>query len=642
MRYRSDIDGLRALAVLSVVFYHAKFALFTGGFVGVDVFFVLSGFLITGVIKADLEDNSFSFLSFYERRVRRIFPILLAVIVFTAAVGLSIFLFYEYALLGREIIASIFFAENIALYRGQGDYFSPISETNPLLHLWSLSIEEQFYIFYPAILFLMWRYARPHILKLLALIAVLSLLWAESNLDTAPTAVFFLPHYRIWELLIGCMIHFIPHRDRIPRALSEGLGVVGLAMILYPMFAYGSKTKFPGVGALLPTLGTAATILAGFGHPTLVSRLLSLRPLTWIGGMSYGIYLWHWPLLSIAALISFVEISNTDRIMLIGAALFLSWASLQFLETPFRTKQYLKERRRLFVGIAGAALAIVVTAQITRKNSGWIGQVLWRNQAGEIPTDCSERICSNGESQATNVVLGDSHGYQLLPALAKWDPNVGWIFQPGCPPLADTDPRFEYNRLAHCNTNKKLDMLIADKSIKTVILAGRWQSYYDGAMRRTFGTTPLPVVLCNGQGCAKNESERHEFFSRGLSKTLMRLKEGGKNVLIVGVVPTPVFHVPRMIRLEKYFKVKLPPWPLTTEDTKSLQNVESTLNDVAGKFGLEVLNPAPPICGKTHCRYLLNGESLFADENHLSPVGADLVWNSFIESKRVPASEKSK
>lgn len=377
--YRADIDGLRTVAVLPVLFHHAEFSWISGGFVGVDIFFVISGFLITSILMSDIDAGRFSILNFYERRARRILPALTAVIVFCIPFALMLMTPEEFKDFSQSLIATLLFVSNILFWLETG-YFHPDAEEKPLLHTWSLAIEEQYYIFLPIFLFLMWRYQRRYLLASIIVIAVASLAFSEWGWRNAPTANFYLIFSRAWELFAGSICALIAGRVRIPdgNALWRNLpSTAGLLMIAVALFTFDDKTPFPSLLGLLPVVGVALILLYSRTR-TLSFALLSLAPIVFIGKISYSLYLWHQPLFAFARIGSTGELTDGIYLLLIGCTFVLAVLSFYFIETPFRTPnpRYLKTRGGVFAASALASVAICAVGlwgQVTKgREALWI------------------------------------------------------------------------------------------------------------------------------------------------------------------------------------------------------------------------------------------------------------------------------
>jgi peptidoglycan/LPS O-acetylase OafA/YrhL len=342
--YRPDIDGLRAVSVLAVLAFHAFPGLLPGGFIGVDVFFVISGFLISSIIFDRLEAGSFSFLDFYKRRVLRIFPPLVLLLAFCLVFGWFILLPGEYAKLGKHAAYGAAFVLNILL-NGEAGYFDAASETKPLLHLWSLCIEEQFYVIWPMLLFATWRFRRYLLPVLLAALIVSFMLNLDASFDRRSSA-FFLAQNRFWELLIGGTLAFARTASvraqagpglrayRTPR-LVDAASVAGLGLLLAGFFVIHRTDVFPGFWALMPALGAFLVIWAGTGGWA-NRTLLASRPMVEIGLFSYPLYLWHWSLLSFNSTLQYGQPSLLSRVAILAASFLIAWASNRYIERRIR------------------------------------------------------------------------------------------------------------------------------------------------------------------------------------------------------------------------------------------------------------------------------------------------------------------
>ena len=295
--YRPDIDGLRAVAVVPVVLYHAGVPALTGGFVGVDVFFVISGYLITGIVAAGIAAGSFSIVEFYERRARRILPALFVVLAASVAAGWWLLLPEPLERFAKSLLAATLFGSNFWFLDSARDYFAPGSDFAPLLHTWSLAVEEQFYLFFPPLLWAVARWRRGREVRLVAWLSLASFLGAVVVVAVDPPLAFYLAPLRIWELGLGALLALRPVPRLAARWQREGLGALGLAGIAVAVFGYDDLTPFPGFAALAPCLGALAIIAVGSGG-SVVNRALAIRPVVFVGLISYSLYLWHWPILA--------------------------------------------------------------------------------------------------------------------------------------------------------------------------------------------------------------------------------------------------------------------------------------------------------------------------------------------------------
>jgi len=361
--YRKEIDGLRALAVLPVMLFHAGFATFSGGFVGVDVFFVISGYLITSIIMAELEAGTFSLAGFYERRARRILPALFFVLLACLPVAWWLLLPHELVAFGESLIAVALFASNI-LFWLQTDYFAATADQIPLLHTWSLAVEEQYYLVFPLFMLLAWGLGKRWLLGLLAVIALLSLGWSEWLWRSSVEANFYLIPSRAWELLMGALAAFYWQKRPFSQGIWAQIGsLVGIALLAYAVLFFNDGIPFPSLYALVPTL--AAVLLLVFATPaTWVGQLLAFPPLVWVGLISYSAYLWHQPVFVFARLQAVAEPSINVMVALLVLSLGLAWFSWRFVEQPFRHRQRVA-RVHVFVGaLVGSVLFMAVGAAL--------------------------------------------------------------------------------------------------------------------------------------------------------------------------------------------------------------------------------------------------------------------------------------
>jgi peptidoglycan/LPS O-acetylase OafA/YrhL len=360
MDYRREIDGLRALAVLPVILFHAGFETFSGGFIGVDVFFVISGYLITTIILAELEQGKFSIVNFYERRARRILPALFLVMLVCIPFASIWFFTNQIRDLSQSFVAVSVFASNILFWR-ESAYFDTAAELKPLLHTWSLSVEEQYYVLFPLFLMLFWKLGKRWILVMLGLVFVASLAAAQWAAYAEPALAFYLLPTRGWELLIGAFAAFYlsqANRNGFGKGLSEFGGWLGVALILYAVFAYSKATPFPGFYALVPGLGTVFIILFATQQTT-VGRFVGNKVFVGIGLISYSAYLWHQPLLAFIKFRNFGEIDRISTSLIVVATFILAYLTLRYIENPVRQKKYFVTSSSLFVFSASAILVFV-------------------------------------------------------------------------------------------------------------------------------------------------------------------------------------------------------------------------------------------------------------------------------------------
>lgn len=484
--YRPDIDGLRAVAILSVVIFHAFPSYLTGGFVGVDIFFVISGFLISSIIFRSLDRGDFSYVEFYAHRVRRIFPALVVVLVATYAFGWFSLLPEEFKQLGKHVAAGAAFVQNFALWQEAG-YFDNSSELKPLMHLWSLAIEEQFYLVYPVLIWAVWG-ARVN-----ALLAV-GAMWASSfylnitNIEADPTGTFFLPQTRFWELLAGSILAYVHLRKwdaallgKLPLA-KHALSIVGAALIAAGLYFVDGGSLFPGWWALLPVAGSFLLILAGPG--AVLNRFVLANPaMVFIGLISYPLYLWHWPIFSYLRIVEGGTPADFLQTAAVGASFVLAWLTYRLFERPIRFGA--------MPNLKAAALTVLVlvsgfTGAYTFGNHGFPTRI---NQAMTEKQLLAERGRYWGASNTagapfsaskTNVIIfGDSQAHDILHAL-KNDKTIGLKFFEAdhyCSSFYAADVGLEALHGASCKAS--FDLLIASEELKqadVIIYTHMWRS----------------------------------------------------------------------------------------------------------------------------------------------------------------------
>lgn len=482
-KYRSDVDGLRAIAVLCVVGYHALPSVFKGGFIGVDVFFVISGYLISLIIIENIKNDSFRVLDFYSRRIRRIFPALLLVLIFCFSLGWVTLSNSDYMLLGKHIAAGATFVSNIILWSESG-YFDMAADTKPLLHLWSLGIEEQFYILWPVILNFVWRH-RMSVVKVTLFLLVLSFALNIWMMGQDSSGDFYSPQTRAWELLVGAMLANSESRDKLKIHFdwlgnSNTRSVLGFAAIVFSIASISKASAFPGWWALLPTLGTALVISSG-NSAWLNRTILSNKLLVWFGLISFPLYLWHWPLLVFPKMIIEEPLPLAVKGGAVITAIFLAWVTYFFVEKPLRNNIRSKSK--------------VITLILLMTIVGLIGYDCYRRGGLKFRNDWNKLYISNSEckmkyplgtycnvadlkSAPDAVLMGDSHANHFYLGLRDHfnKLNINLLNQGvgGCAPLIGVDrgstPNF--GNLKCYESNKPIfDYILNSKNLKTVVLA---------------------------------------------------------------------------------------------------------------------------------------------------------------------------
>ena len=487
--YRADIDGLRAVAVLSVIGFHAVPKSVTGGFIGVDIFFVISGYLISSLILGGLKNGSFSYLEFYARRVRRIFPALTVVLIFVWALGWFALYPANFEALNKHIVAGAAFAANIVTYFEVG-YFDAPASTKPLLHLWSLGVEEQFYFVFPALLALVWRHKAANLI--LTAIAVASFALNVVTVRYSPSFAFYLPLTRFWEFLAGTLLAYDTINGWTARLEANArrgnaASAIGMVMIFGGIFMIPAAGEYPGWWALLPVVGTALIIWAG-QQAWINRKILADQKLVFIGLISYPLYLWHWPLIVMGQAIVRDYSSPTNHhartatIAAIVISFVLSWLTFEFVERPIRTRRPRVDLRRIATACAAALAAVVVIAFVTIRSDGFPERYPKEIRALLMPLTLGEDYPPYDEKKDSAgplvVAYGDSHAGHLFPGLTYLQNErtfryklIAWS---SCPPFSDIVPNeLEYCRKQQTAVEEELTRLRPD----IVVISAFWYEY---------------------------------------------------------------------------------------------------------------------------------------------------------------------
>ena len=673
MEYRREIDGLRALAVIPVIFFHAGFQVFEGGFVGVDVFFVISGYLITSIIIAELETGTFSLANFYERRARRILPALF----FVTAVCL---LFAWYWLLpadlkdfSQSLVAVSLFSSNILFWREVG-YFDVAVELKPLIHTWSLAVEEQFYVFFPLFLIGFWRFGKRRIIFVLLFAFLASLALAHTWAYNKQAANFFLPPTRAWELLTGALIAFYLSKNAKPyfnNYLMQIFSITGLFMVLISVFAFDRNTPFPSLYALVPTLGAGLLIL--FATPlTIPGKLLGSKILVGLGLLSYSAYLWHQPIFAFARHISLDGVSSILSLMLIILTILLAYFSWRYVEKPFRDMHVVTRRTLfkysilatcmfIFIGLLGittdgfeSRMAGNYYSEIQRVIVSKHGQQKCWNQLSVNPK--ISNACQFGRADGVREIalFGDSHSGSLVSAFE----NISKRYQIKgnnytlirCPSLQLSIEK-NLDATARICADFKSDLFnnLDSKEVpETLILLSRW-------------TIMLENHPFNNAECGIESGPDSFWINKHTNtlgyrpalkmdyvKSIKTLINSGRTIVLVYPVPEMGWNVPnRLLRIyNKNHKVSITDGSTSHElFTKRNKDAYAALDALGNHPKLFRIYPEKIFCNtylKGRCVAHLNGVPLYYDDDHLSEFGANFIardvarvlqWSKFSESE---------
>jgi len=632
---------------MAVILFHAQLGC-PGGFVGVDIFFVISGYLITRIVQKDIDAKRFSLFRFYQRRIRRIFPALFAVILVFGLLGLRFLPPNELKDLGKTIVAASAFGSNILFFRRSG-YFDTSSLQQPLLHTWTLSVEEQFYIFWPWILvFLNWRVLariKPWAVGLvMACSLALSAYWVIYRTEAA----FYLLPSRAWELAMGAILSIAPVPAllaRVPRRIAEVASFAGLAMILASVFLLNGRTPFPGVAALLPCAGAALVIAAGEGRPTFTGRLLALPPLVWVGLISYSLYLWHWPILVFARLFGYGTLSTAASLLCVALIFLVSWISWRFVESPFRNPRVMGGSSTVWVmgGLATTALFLLAGLALVRGNgfpqrgpevARWVAAQTQQADTLLIHSPCFSWSAAlppragcllgsaNPSAEEEAALWGDSNAAHLAPALSEIAPRMGiatrQLTKAGCPPVMGIHflPTTRMTIDCHIFNDRALQEILRTSSVRVVIIGARWQGLVDNPTAAPANNRALDLPSSRA------------LFIAALRRTILTLTQSGRKVILVGQVPAPELN-PITCLARAHFShwsdARCETMPEAAHAGEEAR-IEAALQAATqGIPNVQIIQPFNTLCSDGKCRLADGGVPLYWDVTHLSAAGSLLL-----------------
>lgn len=618
---RADIQGLRAIAVLSVVAFHMHSGWLPGGFVGVDIFFVISGFLITGILLRELERERMSIAGFYYRRIRRIFPALFVMLAIVLGAGALIMAPPDFAELARTAVSTVFFVSNFDFYTLSG-YFDGPAADKPLLHTWSLAVEEQFYILFPLLLAFVWRFMRTWLGPLLIVGTLAALALSAWGAFEHRTAAFYLTPFRAFELAIGALAALYGPRLRLTQITRDALSLAGAALMAASFVFFDGATPFPGLAALAPCAGAGLVILAGINGASAFGRAISLPAFTFFGAISYSLYLWHWPALALGRHYFFGEPPLWVNALLIAAAVAAAWLSWRFVEEPILRAPM--KRVSVFAWGGGAIAVTAAVAGAIYLADGFPERFSPRARAlfaaaedynrdrdhchGPMDHEIAyDNNCLFGAREATPhiAVWSDSAGAELVvamgEALAARGQSVIEISASACPPvlgyaLTDETPTC----IAH--NDSTLAHLLADARITTVVLALNVARY----------------------------PETDQLFA-ALDRSVRALRSGGKTVVLAYPAPNPWGDPPRELGLRAARGAPIETAGVSLRDYRA-DNAEAIVfyDGLVQRTGAIAFRPADAVCTDTFCPLYRPGLGvLYFNGNHLSVTGARLALERF-------------
>ena len=631
LKYRPDIDGLRAVAVLSVIIFHLNPHWLPGGFVGVDIFFVISGYLITSIIYQEVNEGRFSFQTFYTRRIKRIFPAFFVVVLFSLLVGFVVMLPLAFFDLGKTAFAALFFLSNV-LFAHKGGYFDN-PDTFPLLHTWSLSVEEQYYLIWPVILLVFFKMGFNYrkILVISSVLLILSFIFSQllCTSDTFGSWGYYILPSRAGELLVGCILAFIhtENKDCKYTTLSSYLGII---LIIFSLFLLNNKSVFPGINALYPSLGAACIIYGN--RSSFINKLLSLKPVVYIGLLSYSLYLWHWPVLAFLRYGYPGELPLSLILIAVILITVLSLLSYYLVEKPVRSVKLTFPRAVKLASIPTIIIAVFCLSIFTfngiPKRMGHGFENKYKNLflvVGE--TTCSNKLqqgCTLVDNKGNStlapiLVYGDSHAAQLeqfFKTISQKDPSLVFHFltQDNCTFAKDID-EVTLKCKEGCIKNRAL-FAQELKNYNTVIIASRWESMF--YPEDSYGT-----------------NQNYNYIEK-FKSSLREITQKGKKVIILSQVPKYDIDVNKNEFVTKRlgFNVKY------NTDPNYLKANEQLQKEIKDYENVYFLDLASLLCPNNTCTPYYENMMLYRNSDHLNLLGSQILTKRFLHSDKYELFKK--
>ena len=663
MKYRSEIDGLRAVAVIPVILFHAGFELFSGGFVGVDIFFVISGYLITSILIADIANKRFSILSFYESRARRILPALFFVMLVCIPFSVYFFPPSELKDFFQSLVAVNFFSFYMFFWlEFNGGYFAPDSFDNPLLHTWSLAIEEQFYLLFPIFLISAWRFGKSKVFWMIVIFTAVSLALSEWGWRNKPQANFYFAPTRAWELLAGSIAAFVVQKHGVKN--NNFLSLLGFVAIVFSIFFYNERTPFPSLYTLVPVLGATMLILYA-DKETIVAQLLSVKVLVGMGLISYSAYLWHQPMFVFTEAQMFRQLHFYESILIVIATFSLAYLSWRFIENPFRNKLFTKKQIFFMASLMFVLFSFLGTAYHFQIIPNKLIALEWGGVSRDLPKKFSGLIDNGKECSGRNpidscitspgtqpqlVLLGDSHATVLVQAAGFLQDN-GFNFslvdmsKGGCPFFIGLNT-YKYGKIRDgCKKTYQKERLNYLKSLapSLVILHSRLPLYlHDSGFDNSIGGLEPERNNLVGINGDETLNERLDLYRKSLTMGIEELIKAGHEVFINTPIPPVGWNT--LKRLTRYWTINKGnrieideirnfmsvPRPAVKERQELVSGLILELNNMFDE--LKVFDPKNLLCDESNCHSVSSsGDILYVDRDHLSFDGAVLIMRNFLE-----------
>lgn len=672
LNYRPELDGLRALAVISVIVYHAKLSFFgkqllTGGYLGVDIFFIISGYLISRIIFSEIKLNKFSFINFYERRIRRIIPALLVVIFFSSIFGLQFLMPKDYFDFSKSAISSILFFSNIYFFFTEVAYGAESGLLKPLLHTWSLGIEEQFYIFFPVLIFLIFRFVYRYLFQILFVIFILSLLFAHYGSLNFTILNFYSLHSRIWELILGSGLAYIElfknNKKDSNKTYSNFISFSGFLIIVLSIIFFNEDTPHPSLMTLFPTIGVCLLIFSS-NKQNFINKILSFRPVVFVGLISYSLYLWHFPIFAFSRIAEFTR-GDFEKKIIIALVLFsVSILSYFFVEKPFRNRDLNFKKIFLFlVFVVFCKISFFSFAlykggfsnrapDIVKKNLEYFPSYsLLKDDFGILCDDKPDGCFFENKNTETIYAIGDSHlatiGFDLKNKLLKNNYNLKIYTIGGCAYFPGFDLIIRKTEKIHkyCNDDyfKKIRNELLSIKKTTIILHARWPIYFDNNYLASNFFTNIKSSPVGKKSISYYKPRiKNKHLKTELNKSILELLNYGHNVILIMPVPEVGYNVSRKIfaniprnfdkrQIAEYLNNNKLTIPFKVYEFRSKSSFDF-FKKIKHK-NLTLIYPHKILCDEFTQKvcFTHDKENIFYDDNnHLSYFGSKMINNKII------------
>ena len=654
MPYRSELDGLRAISVMSVILYHMGMSQIGSGYAGVDVFFVISGFLIGGQIAKDRARGTFTYWNFYARRALRILPALYLVIICSTIAGWFTMLPYEYRYFGGGALSALLSVSNFWFWE-LIDYFNPAAALDPLVHTWSLAVEEQFYLFAPLLFGLLWGFGRKTLFIVLMAVAFVSFIIAIMTNSDSPMSAFYLLHARAWELLVGVLAALKSDKIRSFKSIAPLLSNVGLILTIAGLTFLPDDALWPGGWTLVPVTGAMLILLFG-GEKSLTRAILKLAPLRFIGLISYSAYLWHQPILSFLGIKNILPVDGISLLFVFAAILVVSYLSWKLVEQPFRNNTLSLYFSRSALVLAACLITVfAIGGHLTKgypmRVPNEVHEVLKSATFPDSLHDCQlnrkqveymslSEACEFGEDTAPSVaVWGDSHAASISQPLGEALGDLGLSLKQftlsSCQPIPNL-LNFGQSRADQCAkfNSRDFSLLLGSSEIQTIVMFATWDSYFlNSGTPNMLGVSEVDDFYSYpiSQSPHLPDHTRTGIISNELKKVIINLTAVGKRIILVASLPRPDVSIPNYFARQVWNGAPLPadvgyPVEIFELQSKSGRKIlkEALSASEVGNL-VEMIDPADIFCDSSECALIKDGKLLYIDGNHLSSYGSSLL-----------------